>query len=61
MELPADRGALLDGYVAPVSALAGDRRTGRLLEDVVHGIIGSESLVCSRIAALSPSLGRGPL
>jgi len=61
MELHADQGAVLDTYVSPFAALAGDRRTERLLADVVRGIIGGESLVCTRIAAFSPSLGRGPL
>jgi hypothetical protein len=61
VEVPADQGALLEAYVAPFAALAGDRRTGRLLGDVVRGIIGGESLVCSRIAAFSPSPGGGPL
>ncbi len=61
MEIPVREGALLDAYVAPFADLAGDRRTGRLLGDVVHGIIGSESLLCTRIAAFSPPVGRGPL
>jgi hypothetical protein len=39
--------------------LAGDRRTGRLIGDVLGGIVGAESLVCSRIAAFSPPVGRG--
>jgi hypothetical protein len=61
MELePRERG-LLDAYVAPFTAIAGDRRTGRLLGDVIHGIIGGESLVCAQIAAFSPPAGRGPL
>jgi hypothetical protein len=57
LHLGAD--ALLEAYVAPFTEIAGDRRTGRLLGDVVHGIIGSESLVCARIAAFSPPVGRG--
>jgi hypothetical protein len=52
--------ALVDAYVAPFTEIAGDRRTGRLLGDVVRGIIGGESLVCARIAAFSPPVGRGP-
>lgn len=47
-------GNLLHAYLAPFTALAGDRRTARLLGDTVTGIIGSESLICSRIAAFSP-------
>jgi hypothetical protein len=60
MELPPGEDALLAAYVAPFLEIAGDRRTGRLLGDVVQGIIGSESLVCARIAAFSPPAGRGP-
>jgi hypothetical protein len=60
MELQPNEGTLLDAYVVPFAELAGDRRTGRLLGDVIRGIIGSESLVCARIAAFSPPVGRGP-
>jgi hypothetical protein len=51
----ADR---LGPYPSPFLALAGDRRTARLLAETVRGIIGRESLVCSRIAAFSPWAGR---
>jgi hypothetical protein len=61
MEMPSGAGELLDTYVGPFAEIAGDRRTGRLLGDVVRGIIGSESLICTRIAAFSPPVGRGPL
>jgi hypothetical protein len=44
----------LDAYLAPFRDLAGDRRTARLLGATVRGILGGESLVCSRIAAFSP-------
>jgi len=57
MHLPMASMGLLTTYLAPFVALAGDRRTGRLIADIVHGIIGSESLVCTRIAALSPCAG----
>ena len=60
MDLRPRERDLLASYVAPFTELAGDRRTGRLLGDVVGGIIGSESLVCSRIAAFSPRAGREP-
>jgi hypothetical protein len=60
MDLQPGGDALLDDYVASFTAVAGDRRTGRLLGDVVRGIIGGESLVCTRIAAFSPPVGRGP-
>lgn len=55
MELTPHDTALLDAYVAPFLALAGDRRTRRLLVGVIVGIIGSERLICRRIAAFSPS------
>lgn len=54
MDLTADEVDQLDDYLAPFVSLAGDRRTGRLLGATVRGILGSESLVCSRIAAFSP-------
>jgi hypothetical protein len=58
MDLRPRERDLLESYVAPFAELAGDRRTGRLLGDVIGGIIGSEHLVCSQIAAFSPSVGR---
>lgn len=48
---------LLDAYIAPFTRLARDRRTARLLGAIMTGIIASESLICSRIAAFSPSAG----
>jgi len=61
MELQVGEDAFLDAYVAPFMALAGDRRTGQLVGDVIRGIIGSESLICTRIAAFSPPVGGGSL
>ncbi len=58
MDLAPQEVDLLGGYLERFVALAGDRRTGRLLAATVRGIIGAESLVCSRIAAFSPSAGR---
>lgn len=54
MELSLPEDDLLAGYLAPFLAAAGDRRTARLVAGTVRGIVGSESLVCSRIAAFSP-------
>lgn len=54
MELRAQEIDILQTYLAPFTALAGDQRTARLLGETVRGIIGSESLCCSRIAAFSP-------
>jgi hypothetical protein len=60
MDLRPHEVDLLARYLAPFTALAGDRRTARLLGDTVRGIVGSESLLCSRIAAFSPRAGRVP-
>lgn len=54
MDLTPCEDGLLDAFLAPFRALTGDRRTARLLDGVVRGIVGSESLVCRRIAAFSP-------
>jgi hypothetical protein len=58
MELRNAEDDLLAAYLTPFAALAGDRRTAHLLTATVRGIIGSESLCCSRIAAFSPCAGR---
>lgn len=60
MELTPREDDLLATYLAPFLELAGDRRTARLLTGTVGGIVASESLVCSRIAAFSPGPGCGP-
>jgi len=57
MELTAAEGELLGGYLGSFTGLAGDRRTRTLLGETVRGIIGSERLCCSRIAAFSPWAG----
>ncbi len=61
MDLTPREDDVLAAYVAPFLELAGDRRTARLLGGVVRGIVGSERLVCAKIAALSPSAGRHAL
>ena len=60
MDLTPREDDLFAAYLASFLALAGDHRTARLLAGTVGGIIASESLVCSRIAAFSPSAGCGP-
>jgi hypothetical protein len=60
MDLRPRERDLLASYVAPFTEVAGDRRTERLLGGVIGGIIGGESLVCSRIAAASPQLAASP-
>ena len=59
MELTGAETDLLSEYLSSFTTLAGDRRTGRLLGQTVRGIMGSESLCCSRIAAFSPWAGGG--
>ncbi|MBA3276072.1 MAG: hypothetical protein H0T72_09770 [Chloroflexia bacterium] len=49
----------LSTWLAPITGLAGDRRTAGLLLGTVAGILGSGSLVCRQIAAFSPSAGSG--
>jgi hypothetical protein len=50
MELTAAEQDLFSAYLATFDRLAGDRRTRTLLRETVRGIIGAESLCCSRIA-----------
>ena len=57
MELTAAEQDLFGAYLAPFDRLTGDRRTRTLLRETVRGIIGAESLCCSRIAAFSPCAG----
>lgn len=58
MELHDAEDDLLAAYLTPFATLAGDRCTARLRAATVRGIIGSESLCCSHIAAFSPCAGR---
>jgi hypothetical protein len=57
MELTAAEQDLFSEYLATFDRLAGDRRTRTVLHETVRGIIGAESLCCSRIAAFSPCAG----
>jgi hypothetical protein len=50
---------LSTSYLAPFLGLTGDRRTAAPLAATVRGIVASQSLVCARIAAFSPSAGGG--
>jgi hypothetical protein len=59
MEMTPATGDLFASYLTPFLGLAGDRRTAALVAATVRGIVASESLICSRIAAFSPSVGRG--
>jgi hypothetical protein len=60
MELRPQEIDRFETYLAPFTALAGDQRTTRLIGETVRGIIGSESLCCSRIAAFPPGLAATP-
>ena len=60
MQFTEEHTDLLDAYLTPFTALAGDRRTATLVGATLRGILGSESLVCSRIGAFSPSAGDQP-
>jgi hypothetical protein len=53
MELTPREQDLFAAYLSPFLALAGDRRTARLLAATVRGIVASGSLVCARIDAFS--------
>ena len=55
VKIASEQQNLLDEYLGWFRSLVGDRRTGRLFQGIVSGIIGAESLICARIAALSPS------
>lgn len=57
MELGTAAQELFGAYLATFDGLVGDRRTRALFGATVRGILGSESLVCSRIAAFSPCAG----
>ena len=59
MDLTPETADVFEAYLAPFLAGAGDRRTAARLGATVRGIVASESLVCSRIAAFSPSAGGG--
>jgi hypothetical protein len=54
MELNSTETDLFAAYLGSFTSLAGDRRTAHLLGETIRGIIASESLCCSRIAAFSP-------
>ena len=58
MDLTPSEADLLAAYLTPFWEAAGDRRTAHLLDGIIRGIIASESLVCSRIAAFSPGARR---
>jgi hypothetical protein len=57
MELTGGEADLFAEYLGSFASLTGDRRTRTLLGETVRGIIGAESLCCSRIAAFSPCAG----
>lgn len=56
MELKATEADALAEYLGYYAPLVGDKRTLQAFQGTVKGIIGAESLVCTRIAAHSPEL-----
>jgi hypothetical protein len=57
MELTAPEQDVLGLYLERFAGLTGDQRTRTVFRETVRGIIGGESLRCSRIAAFSPYAG----
>jgi hypothetical protein len=57
MELTAPEQDVLGAYLDGFDRLTGDQRTRTAFRETVRGIIGAESLCCSRIAAFSPWAG----
>ena len=57
MESTAAERDLFGEYLGSFDSLTGDRRTRAVFAETVRGIIGSERLCCSRIAAFSPCAG----
>jgi hypothetical protein len=57
MALTAAAQSLFDAYLGDFASLAGDRRPRTLFGETVRGIIGAESLCCSRIVAFAPGAG----
>ena len=55
MHLADSQQDLLSDYLDGFQSLFGDRRTQALFRGTIAGIIGAQSLICSRVAAFSPS------
>jgi hypothetical protein len=55
MELNGQERSHLGEYLSEYEVLIGDKRTGRTLQSVIEGIIGSESLKAVRIGRFSPT------
>jgi len=60
VELRVGEEDALASYLSYYDSLIGDWRTRTLFQGTIKGIIGSESLVCSQIAAQSPVLAGRP-
>jgi hypothetical protein len=56
MKLGQGQESMLGSYLRTFDPLIGDQRTRETVWGTVQGIIGAESLICSRIAAFSPRL-----
>jgi hypothetical protein len=59
VELSGNQPNLLDRYLDHFRSLIGDERTERTFRGTVQGIVGAETLICSRIAAFSPCASHG--
>jgi hypothetical protein len=57
MQLAEGQQDLLTDYLDGFRCLIGDQRTQALFRGTIEGIIGAQSLVCSKVAAFSPSAG----
>ena len=55
MQLAEGQRDLLTDYLDAYRPLIGDRRTQELFRGTIEGIIGAQSLICSKVAAFSPS------
>jgi hypothetical protein len=59
MQLGDNQANFLEQYLKHFRPLMGDKRTERTFRATVQGIMGAETLKCSRIAAFSPCANRG--
>lgn len=56
MHLAERQQDLLSAYLDDYRPLIGDQRTQALFRGTIAGIIGAQSLICSKVAAFSPSV-----
>ncbi len=56
VRLEGEQQDMLVEYLEPYGSLIGDKRTWETFRETVRGIIGSESLICTRISASAVGL-----